>query len=186
MKKNLTGVFIDGDYLNYVLRKEFDSVRINLLKFSNLLIPDGELRYRTYYYKSPPYIFMNADEELERLENFDRFTHSIKNLSRFRVREVEIFRSDGQCSITDLNILMTIDATLTAIERKVDQITIISSSLDLLPLIRAVSDMGIPVIIYHGGEIPYKIHIAADETVKITEDLVEMCVLRNESLEDKI
>ena len=174
MKKNFTGVFIDGDYLNLVLRREFNSVRIDLLKFSNLIIPDEMLIYRTYYYKSPPYIFRDANEEFERLENFDRFIHSIKKLSRFRVREAEIFRSpDGQYSIGDLNILLTTDATFIATERKVNQITIISSNLDLLPLIRTISEMGIIIVIYHGGEIPYKINIAADETIRIDEHLIE-------------
>ena len=76
-------VFIDLGYFSKSLKDEFDSVRVDLLKFSNKICGDCE-RFRTYVYDCDP--FQDSSPSVEqkmRKANADRFHHVLKMLPRF-------------------------------------------------------------------------------------------------------
>ncbi len=49
----------------------------------------------------------------------------------------------------------------------------VCSDPDLLPLLKAVRDMGILVRLYHGDNVPERMLAEADESVRLDEDLIK-------------
>lgn len=181
MKRDSIGVFIDGDYFDGVLRNEFNSRRIDFYTFSQLIIPEGGQRFRSYYYKSIPYLgFDSTEDERSRMEGVEKFLQSLRHLPRFKVRTGELTRaSDGQFKRKGVNVSMAIDITRLATERMIDQVFIVCADPDLLPLLKGIRDMGILVRVYHGENIPERMLAEADEAVQIDGELVERSLREN-------
>ncbi len=174
MSRDSIAVFIDGDYFDGILRNEFESKRIDFYTFSQLIIPDGAQRFRTYYYKSVPFLSVDSSlEERGKAEGVEKFLMSLRHLPRFKVRTGDLTKfQDGQLRRKGVNVSLAIDATRLATERIVDQIFLVCSDPDLLPLVKALRDMGILVRIYHGDNIPERMLAEVDESVKIDKDLI--------------
>lgn len=175
MKRESIGVFIDGDYFDGVLRNEFNSARIDFLTFSQLVIPENAHRFRTYYYKSVPYITTDASiEDRNRADGIEKFLQSLRHLPRFKVRMGELTKTvEGQFRRKGVNVSMSVDITRLATERVVDQVFIVCSDPDLLPLLKAIRDMGILIRLYHGENIPERMLAEADESVPIDEEIIQ-------------
>lgn len=68
-------IFIDGGYFSKILKKKFNSSKIDYLKFSNN-ISKGYDRIRTYYYNCRPYkASPPTDDEKERFDSMNIFSH---------------------------------------------------------------------------------------------------------------
>jgi uncharacterized LabA/DUF88 family protein len=177
MKGDNVGVFIDGDYLDGILRSEFDSVRIDFLTFSQIIIPEGAQRFRTYYYKSVPYLSMDSsDEDRQRSDGVEKFLQSLRHLPRFKVRTGELNRGqDGQFRRKGVNVSMSVDVTRLTTERVIEQVFIVCSDPDILPLVKAVRDMGMITRLYHGENVPERMLAETDESVRITREIIDRC-----------
>lgn len=175
MRRDSIGVFIDGDYFDGVLRNEFHSQRIDFLTFSQLIIPEDSQRFRTYYYKSIPYLSIDAGhDERSRAEGVEKFLQSLRHLPRFKVRTGELTKTmDGQFKRKGVNVSMGIDITRLVTERMIDQVFMVCSDPDLLPLLKAVRDMGVLVRLYHGDNVPERMLAEADEAVQLDEDIIQ-------------
>ncbi|MBN1390207.1 MAG: NYN domain-containing protein [Candidatus Thermoplasmatota archaeon] len=181
MKRETVGIFIDGDYFDGVLRSEFDSKRIDFFTFSRLIVPDDMQRFRTYYYKSIPYLTGDAtSEERSRNDGVEKFLQSLRHLPRFKVRTGELSKTqDGQYKRKGVNVAMAIDVTRLCSERIVDHVFLVCSDPDLLPLIKAVRDMGTIVRLYHGDNVPERMLSESDEAVRIDTDLINRSLREN-------
>ncbi|MGA1866447.1 MAG: NYN domain-containing protein [Thermoplasmatota archaeon] len=174
MKRETVGIFIDGDYFDGVLRNEFESQRIDFFTFSQLIVPEDKQRFRTYYYKSVPYLSLDANsDERSRNEGVEKFLQSLRHLPRFKIRTGELTKTmDGQFKRKGVNVAMAIDVTRLCSERVVDQVYLVCSDPDFLPLIKAVRDMGTIVKLYHGDNIPERMLAECDEAVRIDDDII--------------
>ena len=181
MRRDSIGIFIDGDYFDGILRKEFDYQRVDFLTFSQLITPEDAQRFRTYYYKSIPYTTPESPpEDRNRSEGVEKFLQSLRHLPRFKVRTGELTKTiDGQFKRKGINVSMAVDVTRLCTERIVDQIFIVCSDPDLLPLVKAVRDMGIIVRLYHGENIPERMLAECDESVQLDEDLINQVLREN-------
>ncbi|MFW3146204.1 MAG: NYN domain-containing protein [Thermoplasmatota archaeon] len=182
MKRDSIGIFIDGDYFDGILRNEFDYQRVDFLTFSQLITPEGAQRFRTYYYKSVPYVGPDSPpDEKARSEGVEKFLQSLRHLPRFKVRTGELTKTvDGQFKRKGINVSMSVDVTRLCTERIIDQVFMVCSDPDLLPLIKASRDMGAIVRLYHGENIPERMLAECDEAVRIDDDIVNQ-VLRETS-----
>jgi uncharacterized LabA/DUF88 family protein len=181
MRRDSIGVFIDGDYFDGILRNEFESKRIDFLTFSQIIIPEGSQRFRTYYYKSIPFLPPDASvEERGRYEGVEKFLQSLRHLPRFKVRTGELSRTmEGQFKRKGVNVSMAIDVTRLSTERMVDQVFMVCADPDLLPLLKGIRDMGILVRLYHGDNIPERMLAEADESVQMDDELIRRSLREN-------
>ncbi|MDG6225292.1 MAG: NYN domain-containing protein [Candidatus Thermoplasmatota archaeon] len=178
LKRDSVGVFIDGDYLDGILRSEFESTRMDFMTFSQIIIPEGSHRFRTYYYKSVPYLGSEtSDEERYRSEGVEKFLQSLRHLPRFKVRLGELNRSpDGQFKRKGLAVSMTVDVIRLSSERIIDNIFLVCADPEVLPMISAARDMGAIVRLYHGENVPERMLAEVDESVRIDADIVSRCM----------
>jgi uncharacterized LabA/DUF88 family protein len=186
MKRQSIGIFIDGDYLDGILRNEFDSARIDFLTLSQLIVPEEAHRFRTYYYKSVPYISLESTEEDRiRYDGIEKFLQSLRHLPRFKVRTGELNRlPDGQFKRKGVNVSLTVDVTRLATERVIDAVYLVCADPDLLPLLKAARDMGIIVRLYHGDNVPERMLAESDESFNIDQEMVDRTLRNNDGYHD--
>lgn len=83
---NRVALFIDGAYLDYVLKEEFRGARIDYRALSERLAGDSDI-LRTYYYHCPPYQGNPPTrEERERYSTQRSFFNTLDRLPRYTVR----------------------------------------------------------------------------------------------------
>ena len=81
-----TAIFIDGAYLEFVLKDEFKSARIDYSQLAKAMAGDADI-LRTYYYHCPPYQGNPpTQEERERYGARRSFFTALERLPRFSVR----------------------------------------------------------------------------------------------------
>jgi uncharacterized LabA/DUF88 family protein len=174
-------IFIDGGYLDYVLR-DFGNPRIDFAKLAEVLAGADEL-LRTYYYHCLPYQSPSpSSDEATRFANAQRFFHALGCLDRFQVREGTLaFRGvDRQTNKKiflqkGVDICLAVDLVLLAVKHQVTRAVLISGDSDFLPAVRAAKNEGVLIDLHHGSG-PNKPHRtlwdAADSRTEITREFV--------------
>jgi uncharacterized LabA/DUF88 family protein len=151
-----TTVFIDGAYLDKIMRNDFGGAQIDYELLVNEITKNKNL-LRTYYYHCPPYVSPErTNEELKRLENKKRFFNALSNLDRFKVCLGELaFRgvtSDGNLIFKQklIDVMMAVQMIQLAASPKVSEIILIAGDSDFTPAIRAIQDFGVSTTLIHG------------------------------------
>ena len=168
---NKTAIFIDGGYLNNVM-KEFHGRTLNFEKFSNVLTDSGKDLFRTYYYNSLPIIYPNSHsnaEDIERLNKAKIFYTILNEIPNLEIRLGKLVHDvvNGKDSFAQkqVDILLTIDLLSLSLKGQITKAIIITGDSDFVPLIRRVKDEGIKVQLMHGKSY--------------SKELWEICDIRN-------
>ncbi|HEV2737296.1 MAG TPA: NYN domain-containing protein [Candidatus Elarobacter sp.] len=180
-------IFIDGGYLDFVLREEFDNARIDYEKFAAWMAGPNEL-LRTYYYhclpfqSSPP-----TDEERRRFSHAQSFFGRLGRIPRFHVREGKLAYR-GRDASTGLpffeqkrvDLMLGLDMALLATKRQISDVVLFSGDSDLLPAVEAVKSEGVLFRLYHGtAQRPHAdLYAAADERVALSADVIQSILRR--------
>jgi uncharacterized LabA/DUF88 family protein len=174
-------IFIDGGYLDWVLREEFGGARLDYAKFAEWMAGDGEI-LRTYYYlclpfqSNPP-----TDEETRRFSHAQAFFGRLRQIPRFHVREGKLaFR--GRDSATGrpileqkrVDLMLGLDMALLAAKHQISDVILFSGDSDLLPAVEAVKAEGVLFRLFHGTvQRPHAdLYAAADERSALTAEVV--------------
>jgi hypothetical protein len=71
-------IFIDGAYVDFLMRFEFPGRRVDHRQLIEELVPDRSRLMRTYYYTCPPHISGEASgDERDRQRAFDSFVRTL-------------------------------------------------------------------------------------------------------------
>jgi len=140
-----TILFIDAGYLSFIskllgegkpLKYKLEEFATNICKRFNLISK------RTYFYIAPPYQSPNpTPEENKRRASYDRFIRKIKRVKpRIIVREGRLQRTNEGFSQKGVDTLITMDLLKTAMKKEVDEIIIITSDTDFVPIIEDIRE----------------------------------------------
>ena len=89
-------IFIDGGYIEKVMKHEFPSFRIDYGKLPSAISRDKEI-LRTYYYNCLPYQGdPPTDEERERFSRRQRFHAFLNSLPKYEVREGKLVKRGSE------------------------------------------------------------------------------------------
>ncbi|MGA8574953.1 MAG: NYN domain-containing protein [Candidatus Cybelea sp.] len=174
-------IFIDGGYLDHMLRDEFAAARIDYEKFAAWLAGDCDL-LRSYYYHCLPFQSNPpTDEERRRFSSAQSFFARLSMIPRFHVREGKLaFRgrdaATGRLILEQkrVDLMLGLDMALLAAKRQVTDVVLVSGDSDLLPAVEAVKSEGVLFRLYHGTlQRPHAdLYAAADERNAITQDII--------------
>ncbi len=146
-------VFIDGGYLAKVLKEEFNEVKIDFLKFSDIICPGKRLR--TYYYNAPPYQSNPpTEEEKSRYQNAMRFFNALNRLERFEViqgKTVKRYTSDGKEYFTQkgVDVRLAVDLVRLSWVGHIKVAVLVAGDNDFVPAVKAAKDAGVIVKLYY-------------------------------------
>jgi len=155
------GVFIDGGFFSvltkYVFPNEDKTPRkIDSHLLSELLCKEnnGEL-LRTYFYHCPPYQgAYPTEDEKRRKKGYDSWVYALKQLRQMQIREGRLkktFDEQGNLDFIQkgVDVLLAIDMLKLALKGAIQKIILISSDSDFVPVVRALRDEGMSVVLYY-------------------------------------
>ncbi len=187
------GVFVDGGFFSvltkYIFPNEDGTPRkIDTHIFSELLCEDnkGEL-LRTYFYHCSPYQSQYpTDEEKKMKRGYDSWMYALKQLKQTQIREGRLKKTFDEQGKPDyiqkgVDVLLAIDMLKLALKGALQKIILISSDSDFVPVVRALRDEGISVILYY-----YKpeIEMRGEKGSCFSQDLYDECDERKLLLKD--
>ncbi len=179
-------VFIDGGYLDHVLRGQ-ENPRVDRQAFSSEIAGNNNL-LRTYYYDCPPY---RSDpptlDESQRYAKKQRFFDALRGKTKFEVREgYLIFKGLDQFGTPIFlqkgpDIHLAVDLLTLSFNRQIQKAFLIAGDGDFVPVVQAVKNFGVVVHLLHGrqphGRYSQKLWDVCDDRTEITRDLINKCLL---------
>lgn len=174
-------VFIDGGYLDYVLRNEFAMARIDYDKFSQSLA-DGMDILRTYYYHCLPYQSNPpTKEESDRFASMQRFLKSLERLPRYQVRLGKLayrgHNTDGAPILEQkrVDIMLGVDLVQLSAKRQITHAVLVSGDSDFLPAVSVAKSEGVMVKLVHGTvAAPHnELWTECDERLALTPSMMD-------------
>lgn len=175
-------IFIDGGYLDKVLKQEFNEVRIDYQKLSryiaDLIHPDTDI-LRSYYYHCLPYQSQQpSNYEKELFGEKDKLFSELRKLRRFEVRLGHLQRYEGKHGHFEfrqkmVDTLLSIDLVRLSANRQITHAAIIAGDADFVPAIEVACNEGVGVWLFHGNRYHQKLWYMVDERIQLTEDTVE-------------
>jgi len=173
-------VFIDAAYLNFTLRDEFGTPKIDHQKLAVRLTPPGLDLLRTYYYCCPPYQSNPAtQDERDRKGRFDKFEAGLRALPRFEVRlGVLAYRGldpagKPQFEQKRVDILLGVDLVRLAAKSQITEAVLVAGDSDFLPAIAAAKDDGVLIRLFHGRTPHQALIQIADERTRIDQQFID-------------
>jgi len=181
-------IFIDGGYLDKILRQEFGGTRIDYAAFSDAIAhrvhPDANI-LRTYYYHCLPYKSNPpTTEESKRFASMQKFLDAINRLPRFVVRQGRLARrgpdTKGQFFFEQkmVDVFMSIDLVYTSLKGKITHVAIVAGDSDFVPAIRMVRDESVSVCLFHGASVHNSLWDMADDRIRLNQDFVNRVLWR--------
>ncbi len=174
-------IFIDGAYLDYGLRDEFGSARIDYGGLANHLAGGKEI-LRTYYYHCLPY---QSDppvtDEAEKFGRAQSFMAQLDRLPRFAVRLGKLafrgLRDDGRPIFVQkrVDIMLGVDLVLLGVKGQISTAVLLAGDSDFLPAVEIVRQEGVVVHLYHftRHQAHRELWDSCDERTAISQDLIE-------------
>lgn len=175
-----SAVFIDGAYIEFLIREEFAEMRVDFARLSQRLAGSREL-LRTYYYHCLPYQGANpTEEETKRYTNKLRFFRTLDRLPRFEVRLGEIVyrgvREDGRENFVQkrVDMMLGVDLVRLATSGQITDAILVASDSNLVPAVSAAKECGVLVTLFHGRKAGANedLWTLCDERFAITDDLL--------------
>lgn len=147
-----TAIFIDGGYLDKVLKKEYNKISIDYAKLSEEIV-NNNLILRTYYYNCPPYQSNPSTvEERERVSRADKFYAMLNRLPKYEVRHGRLARRDGRFEQKGVDTLLSVDMVNLAASRQISDAILIAGDYDFIPAVKVAKDHAVNITLYHSKE----------------------------------
>ena len=173
-----TAIFIDGGYLERVLKDEFNSSKISFQHLSKRLAGDSEV-LRTYYYNCP--VFQSKEpspKESKLFASQRRFLDAVESLPRHTVRLGRLARRGPiggpyRYEQKMVDVLLVVDMVLLAVKGHVSEVVLLAGDSDFIPAVAAAKSEGVIVRLVHGREPHRALLHEVDERVQITQEMVD-------------
>lgn len=150
-------VFLDGGYLEKVLKIDFGQPEVDMEKLALELAKPEEL-LRAYYYHCPPFQSSPpTSEEAERYSRRHRFYTALSYIPRFEVRLGRLayrgMDEHGKKVFIQKRVdcMIGVDMAMLAGKGRVKSVALLSGDSDLIPAIEAVKREGVIVNLWHGS-----------------------------------
>lgn len=167
-------VFIDGGYLDKVLKKEFGAALIDYHKLS-VELSGGKEILRSYYYHCLPYQSNPpTEDERVRFSKAQGFHSALERLPRYEVRCGTLVKRDNHFEQKGIDTLLSIDIVKFAASGKITDAFLIAGDGDFTPAVKVVKECGVNVILYYSrSSFHYSLWQACDERITISQTLVD-------------
>ena len=181
--KGRVAIFIDGAYLDRVLKDEFSGSRISYRALSQELAQSSDI-LRTYYYHCRVYQSQpSTQDERIRYSAQGRFFEALERLPRYTVRlgRLALRGTDAKglpkYEQKRVDILLGVDMVLLAAKQQVQEVVLVAGDSDFIPAISVAKSEGVLVRLYHGERPHSDLLREADERTHIDKSFVDSVLL---------
>jgi uncharacterized LabA/DUF88 family protein len=173
-------IFIDGGYLNKILKNSFNKADVDYLKLSEHISKElGLYRLRTYYYHCMPLVRKDNEGDEERLAKIQKFLTKLRRLPRFEVKLGRLQIISGKFKQKMVDVLMSLDIVEMCFNKNIQHAVLIAGDSDFVPAIKKAKDYGSIVHLYHHPEsVHTQLLDEADERHPITERLISGILIK--------
>lgn len=178
MNTSRIAIFIDGGYLDAVIRDEFGGIKIDFDKLAHKIAGDVEI-LRSYYYNCLPYQRSKpTTEEANRFSQSQKFHHALRALPRYEVREgMLVYRGNDDKGKPiyiqkGVDIQLGVDLVLLSAKHQISHAALIAGDSDLIPAVNVAKNEGVLIHLYHGAEPHQKLIQCADERTHLTPEFL--------------
>jgi len=182
---DVTALFIDGGYLNRVLR-DLGSPRVDYGRLSLELSRPYTL-LRTFYSDCLPYISdVPTEDEEERLEKRCRFFDALRRLARFELHEGKLehlgVALEGRRSIYEhkqVAVYLAANLVRLATKTRIRRAALIAGDGNYVPALRIAKDEGVAIHLYYGANQhpDRELWDVADDRTPVTANLVSPAII---------
>lgn len=166
-------IFIDGGYLEKLLKNEFGQVPIDFNKLSTALARGKEI-LRTYYYNCLPYQSSPpTNEERERFSRRQRFHMMLTRLPKYEVREGRLVRRGVEFEQKGIDTLLSIDLVNLSASNKISEAILLAGDYDFVPAATVVKSHGVNITLFYSRSCNQGLWDLCDERFPITNELIE-------------
>lgn len=171
-------IFIDAAYLTKIARQ--NGVRVDIKKVIESLSHEHNL-FRSYYYYCPPYLSNPpTEEEKTRQSGFSKFKHILDQIPRLELRKGKLEKRDDEYHQKRVDILLAVDLVRLSWIRQIQVAAILTGDSDFVPAIEDAKNSGIITkVFYHKSSVHDELLYCCDDTVEITQELLESWKLIN-------
>jgi uncharacterized LabA/DUF88 family protein len=172
-------VFIDGGYLNKILKHQFEQPRLDYAKLCNKICRDLDVtRLRTYFYHCLPIVRNRNIRDEKRHADMQQFITKLKRLPRFDVKLGRLQLIGGQFKQKMVDVLMSLDIVNMCFSKQVHHALLIAGDSDFIPAVRKAKASGAIVhLYYHPSSVHNEMLDEMDELHPITESLLSECAV---------
>ncbi len=176
---NRVAIFIDGAYLDFVLKDEFHDARIDYEALSKHLAGDGDI-LRTYYYHCPVYQGNPPTKtERERYATQRKFFAALENIPRYTVRLGRLaYRGNDQSGNPKyeqkrVDILLGVDMVQLAAKQVIQEAILVAGDSDFIPAVAVAKSEGLLVRLFHGAKPHTDLWQETDERIQFTQTIID-------------
>lgn len=176
---NRTANFIDGGYLDALLRNEFPGREIDFLKLSKLMTGGFDL-LRSYYYHCPPYEVENpTDKQKQFYDEREEFLRKIEGVPKFenRLGQLQYRGKDEKgkpiFEQKRVDLMFGVDLVLLSTKRLITHASILAGDSDFIPAIEVVKSEGVVVNLFCGKTPHHDLMSAVDDVTIITKEIMD-------------
>jgi len=169
---NRSAVFIDNGYLSKVVS---DGVKIDFIKFCDLVCGDKE-RLRTYFYDCKPFRSEPpTEEERWKYAQYDKFASVVDKLPRFQMRFGKLRKNrDGTFEQKRVDILLAVELVRLSWSHQIGHAVIVTGDSDFVPAIEAAKDVGVITTLYHSRRAVHdELLTSVDERYEMDDVFIE-------------
>jgi uncharacterized LabA/DUF88 family protein len=172
-------IFIDGAYLDFLLRDQFGLTRIKYDALAAKMAHGIDI-VRTYYYNCPPYQSSTpTQDERDRFAKAQRFHTYLERLPRYEVRlgrlAVRGLNREGEPIFEQkrVDLMLGVDLALLAGKGQITDAALLAGDSDLIPAVVAAKSQGVVVHLFHGPTYHKDLWDHADERTLITSQFIK-------------
>jgi uncharacterized LabA/DUF88 family protein len=176
---NRVAIFVDGAYLDYVLKDEFHDARIDYPAFSRLIAGESDI-LRTHYYHCLPFQGNPpTQDERDRYADKRSFFTALERNPRFTVRLGRLaYRGNDQYGKPKfeqkrVDILLGVDLVQLAAKQAIQEAILVAGDSDFIPAVVAAKSEGVLMRLFHGATPHSDLWQAADERTQISQTLID-------------
>ncbi len=170
-------IFIDGGYLNRVLKEYFNEVDLDYNKLSLTICKRiNAERLRTYFYHCMPIIRGGNKKDEDKHAGMQKFITKLKRLPRYEVKLGRLQFIGGQFKQKMVDVLMSLDITKMSYDKQIQHVALIAGDSDFVPAIKTAKNNGAIVhLFYHPFTVHNELLDEIDELHPITKELIKEC-----------
>lgn len=174
-----TAIFIDGAYLDHVLKDEFDDARIDYQALFRYLAGEQDL-LRVHYYHCPVYQGNPpTEDERTRYAAQRKFFSALERMPRCTVRLGRLaYRGKSrsgrrQFEQKRVDILLGVDLVLLSAKQAIREAVIVAGDSDFIPAVTVAKAEGVLIRLYHGVKPHADLWREADERIRFNQTLID-------------